>query len=274
MLESVLKMIDDVNATNSINEKVARLKKFAEDGSVSQVLHLTYNPYIKHHLTSENLVKNSTLVTPNVAGNIFFVLNQLSTRAVTGHAAIGLANGWIQRNPEYKELFYRIIDGNLKIRMDASSINKAIPHCVPTFDIPLAEKFTPEMSLDLREWYGSRKLDGVRCLTVDDSPFSRVGKAFETLDVIKACIKKLQLKDLVFDGEVCIVDENGNENFTAIQRQIARKNHTIVHPKYLLFDVVSRSDFDAGRGSIPYEERYQLLKSLIPEGHPNLEVKY
>jgi ATP-dependent DNA ligase len=41
---------------------------------------------------------------------------------------------------------------------------------------------------------------------------------------------------MVFDGEVCIVDENGVEDFQGIMKEIKRKDHTIKNPKYKVFD--------------------------------------
>jgi DNA ligase-1 len=40
------------------------------------------------------------------------------------------------------------------------------------------------------------------------------------------------------------MDENGNEDFQGIMKQIRRKNHTIENPQFVIFDCLSTSEFD------------------------------
>ena len=75
--------------------------------------------------------------------------------------------------------------------------------------------------------------------------YSRQGKTFDTLDVLKKEIESLELYNMVFDGEVCIVDENGVEDFQGIMKEIKRKDHTIENPKYKVFDYLMLDEFNA-----------------------------
>ena len=98
-------------------------------------------------------------------------------------------------------------------------------------------------------WLASRKLDGVRCLTIVDYQgnvkcYSRVGNEFETLQVVKDAVKKLQVVGVVFDGEICLMDKDGKEDFQGIMKQIKRKNHTITNPKYVMFDYLTLTEFN------------------------------
>ena len=49
---------------------------------------------------------------------------------------------------------------------------------------------------------------------------------------------------MVFDGEVCMVDDNGVEDFQGIMKEIKRKDHTIKNPKYKVFDYLMLEEFD------------------------------
>lgn len=60
---------------------------------------------------------------------------------------------------------------------------------------------------------------------------------------------------LVFDGEVCILDENGDEHFDWIMKEIRRKNHTIANPCYNIFDVVTQEQFEGLEESPSFTER-------------------
>ena len=40
------------------------------------------------------------------------------------------------------------------------------------------------------------------------------------------------------------MDENGNEHFQGLMKQIKRKNHTITNPKYVMFDYLTLTEFN------------------------------
>jgi len=52
-------------------------------------------------------------------------------------------------------------------------------------------------------------------------------KLFNTLSVVEQEIKSLGLTNVVFDGEICMVDSEGNESFQDVMKEIRRKNHTM-----------------------------------------------
>jgi DNA ligase-1 len=110
------------------------------------------------------------------------------------------------------------------------------------------------------EWYGSRKLDGVRCICRKEGNtvtfYSRNGKEFETLGRIAEDIKKLP-GNFILDGEVCMVDQNGKEDFQGIMKEIRRKDHTIQNPKFLVFDCLTIEEFDNHKGTDVLANRLQ-----------------
>jgi len=201
----------------------------------------------------------------NVDWNVFDLLDALRTRRITGHEAIGNINTFIMANPEHKQLIYNIIDKDLKCRVGESLINKAVPNTIPTFDVALAEKFEPEMvNFETEEWYVSRKLDGVRCIVVIDengkvTSFSRQGKIFETLGKIEEFFSSYKVRGIVFDGEICMVDEKGDEDFQSIMKEIRRKDHTIQNVKYKIFDCLSLTEFYNQRSIRKLSERLDTI---------------
>jgi DNA ligase-1 len=166
-----------------------------------------------------------------------------------------------------------MIDRNLKTRSTASMINKVKPGLIPTFDVALAKAFDEktQKKVDWNDcWFVSRKLDGVRCLTVIDENgepkfFSRQGKEFLTLDNLKTDIKALGLKNTVLDGEVCIVDENGDEDFAGIIKEIKRKDHVIKTPFYWMFDMLTMEEFSSKKSKSVFAERIANLQRISKE---------
>ena len=264
--------VEASNATNSNSDKLEVLKTYTQYESVCKALNYTYDTYKQYGVTSANCKKNSDLMGhPNTYGSLFTLLDDLNNRVCTGHTAIANVNRFVHENFIYKDLIFNIIDRNLKTRSTASMINKVKPGLIPTFDVALAKAFdekTQKKVIWEDRWFVSRKLDGVRCLTVIDANgepkfFSRQGKEFLTLDNLKTDIKALGLKNTVLDGEVCIVDENGDEDFAGIIKEIKRKDHTITTPFYWMFDMLDMQDFNSKTSEVTFGQRIADLNALF-----------
>jgi DNA ligase-1 len=263
----------EINSTNSINSKKEILEKYKDNDFIKKVLFYTYNPTFQYYVTPDNLEKNYSddLGTLHVFTDLFEMLDSLRKREVTGHKAINSVNDFCYKNEEFKDLIYKIIGKDLEIRMGDSLINKVIPNLIPTFDCALATDFDKvTVNFSAQQWIASRKLDGVRCLAVIDefgkaTLWSRQGNQFETLSKIVYEVEKLGLKDMVLDGEICLTDANGNEDFSSIMKQIRKKDHTIDNPKYLVFDLISGDDFRSKSGKTKYLDRYAELTKLIKD---------
>jgi DNA ligase-1 len=270
-LKLLRSVVDELNSTNSTNDKKVILEKYKNDEFIKQVLYYTYNPFYQYYVTPDNLEKNYDLDLGTLYQftDLFEMLDALRKREITGHKAINSVNDFCYANEEYKDLIYKIIGKDLEIRMGDSLINKVIPGLIPSFDVALAANME-DVKIDFVKdtWYSSRKLDGVRCLAVVDekgnvSLWSRQGNEFETLQKVKDEIVKLGLKDKVLDGEICLVDANGNEDFQGIMKQIRRKEHTISNAKYLVFDIIDGSAFRSKLGNKTYSSRYSELNAYL-----------
>lgn len=268
MLDKLKDFVEQSNASNSNLDKLKVLEQFKNDLEVTRMLKYVYSPFKQYYVTSKNLKKRSDLVNSNCSDNLFQLLDRLDNREITGHAALAEVNGFISNNQEHADLIYNIIDRNLKTRSTASMINKIIPGCIPTFDVALAstydEKTKKKVDFMKDDWYLSRKLDGVRCLAFfnewgEVSLYSRSGKPFLTLDKVKEELQSLDLQNMVIDGEICIVDENGNEDFQSIIKEIKRKDHTIENPLFQAFDIITAEDFAS---KVSKEKLFLRLQSL------------
>ena len=252
-LKRIQDVVDRLKSTNSTNDKIAIIKEYEDDYIINKVLEYTYSPFKQFHLTSTTVKKNKKLEPREGYNDLFYLLDALTKRTITGHDAIQYVKGYVEYMDEWQQdLVFCILDKNLKTRTGADLINKAIPKCVPTFKVALANSYDKQKGkVDFNEqtWFASQKLDGVRCLAIVDDKgkcnfYSRQGKTFETLDTLRKEIESLNLCNMVFDGEVCIVDDNGVEDFQGIMKEIKRKDHTIQNPKYKVFDYLMLEEFD------------------------------
>lgn len=272
--ELLKKLIDELNISNSTLDKISTLSKPEyNDDFIKGVLKATHNPFKQYYVTSKNLKKRSDLMFFS-SYNLFELLDTLSSRNISGYEAIGFVNEFIKKNSEYKEIIYNIFDRNLKTRVSEKIINKVFPGLIPTFNVALANKYDEKMAKRINfedGWYASRKLDGLRCLAIikegNIKLYSRGGKEFLTLDVVKKALKDFHMgvtgDDYVLDGEICIVDKDGNEDFQAILKEYNRKNHTIQNPRFKIFDLIDLEAFYSKKGTIEFSKRNKIFKHLF-----------
>ena len=270
--------INEMNDSSSGNHKIATIKKYADNSEENEdreflqnIFYYTYNPYFKYNVTSKNCKKNSDLLGHhNTYGSIFTLLDDLRNRVCTGHTAIANVNRFILENKQYETLIYNIIDRDLKMGANTTSINKAVhPDLIPTFKVALANPYNVKrVDFQSGDWYGSRKLDGVRCICRKEMNtvtfYSRSGKEFLTLDNLANEISKIP-GDFILDGEICMVDKDGNEDFQGIMKQIRKKDHQIDNPKFFVFDYLTLEQFDNKTGTTPLTFRLELGYNSLPE---------
>ena len=272
MIEKFNSFIDEMNSSTSTNDKINIIR--VADRDIRKILYYTYNSYMQYYITPKVLEKRKDLVNKDTKFNtIFELLDSLNLRLITGHKAIEEVNGFIFKNLEYKFLLDLILDRNLKVRASVKLINKAIPNLIPTFNVALANKYDEKTKkkVDFKKdvWYVSRKLDGVRCLIVVDGKgkaksFSRAGKQFHTLSLVEKEIEELGVKNVVYDGEMCIVDENGDEDFQKIMKEIGRKDHVIKNGLFQIFDFIPSEIFKRGEAlSGTFSQRVFALQNLL-----------
>ncbi len=244
--ESLQIFVDAMKDTSSVLEKKGLLQQVGT--FVQKILSCTYDPYRKYNVTSRQCRKHSHLKAYDDVGTFFRLLDDLDARVITGHDAVHAVNAYINKNIKYENVIFSVIDRNLQIRASDAIINAVFPGLIPVFEVALAHSYEQKLCDFSKEvWFASRKLDGVRCIvrkTGDTvTAYSRQGHEFTTLGKITEEVSKI-CGDFVLDGEVCIMDGEGNEDFQSVMKEIRRKSHTIDNPTYIVFDHLSIDEFD------------------------------
>ena len=277
MIQEINCFLEEINASSSSNDKVMIMSNASR--LIRKTLYYTYNNYMQYNITAKVLDKRKDLCNRHTSqADIFGLLDSLNQRLITGHKAIEETNGFILNNPEYKNILYLILNRNLKIRASVKLINKACPGLIPTFNVALANKYDEKTKkkVDFKKdvWYVSRKLDGVRCLIIVDDKgkaksFARSGKQFHTLSLVEKEIEELGVKNIVYDGEMCIVDKEGNEDFQSIMKEIGRKDHTIQNGLFQIFDFIPYRMFSKGYGEAGlFTQRiFALQNTMLGKSH-------
>ena len=281
-LDELQVLVDELNADNS---SLYKRNVLAQHSECRELLRFVYDPLTTFGVTSKNILKHANQLGEPLGHSSFEglkeLLNALIDRRLTGHEALGEVWAFTNQFSGHRELIFKIIDRNLQTRADAKMINKVWPGLIPEFNVALANKYADcEAKVDFRSqlWFGSQKLDGVRLLTLIDGAgeitfMSRKGKEFWVFEKIREALKPFKLTNVVLDGEACIINKFGEDDFQAMLRLIRRKDYTVEDPRYMLFDMIPLKDFQAKYSSKSLSERWILLRETFGhEIHPILRV--
>lgn len=264
ILESLKQLQQKLNSTSSSLKKQEILKQNTCD-NLKQLFKIIFDSNITFNITSLMIQKIPVqLLKTNYS--LFELLHLLETKQLSGHQAIYTVQTYIHKYKLYENVILDIIDKNLKIGMNIKQINKVFHNLINEFSVALAEKLdekTNKLVNSNSKWFISRKLDGVRCICIIKNKtikfYSRQGKEFYTLDRVKEQIQ-LELDDcmdnIVFDGEIAII-QNGIENFSSVMKEIRKKNHTIKHVKYFIFDVLTLDEFQQQKSKRIFSKRIE-----------------
>lgn len=278
-LNYIFEVLDELRNNSGSNKKLEILRANIGNELLQRVFKYAYDKDYKYGITAARIVERPSLVYDAIAEeNMFDVLDKLRNRELTGNAALEACTEYYNGS-EWGPLFRLIINHDLNDGLGATTLKKVWPNMFSTFGVALAEVWDDKMrnKIDMSNgnWLASRKLDGCRAICIkkgkDVKIYSRSGKEYLTLDVLKSEISQLP-GDFVLDGECCIVNEHGDENFTDIIKEIKRKNHTIKNPHYFIFDCLTLDEFESHTSTATLTERLARLSNINIDKVSHAEV--
>lgn len=265
VVEEVDEFIKLMTESNSNLEKKNVFKQYVEQASsgFKLLLKMIYNKQSKFHITPANVLKyeeSKYQSNQYSKSDIVDFCSALTEAEISGHEALQVACSLLKDYPDYRNTLLTIFDKDLKIRFGLNLVNDAIPNFVSVFNVSLGAAFNDKTKecTNSGNWFISKKLDGVRCITfirwdenndiTEIESFSRGGLQFGTLGKVHNDIRNKWVeiypkvshlgRSIVLDGEMCVINDDGSENFRSIVSEIKRKNYTVDKPRYLgkIFD--------------------------------------
>lgn len=265
-IEKLNEFIESLKATSSRLEKeriLATATNFQK-----QVLEFVYNPYKPTGIGKKKLEKFVELSPKGY--DLPFMLVYLQSHNTGSDLDIGLVKR-IARESGYKDLVYAIACKDLKIGVNATTLNKVFGKgFIPTFEVQLAERYmdNPDKYLTGKEDFTiTEKLDGVRCVLMfddDGNPqfYARSGRRIEGLVELEE--EALEwgkfCGNSVFDGELLASGEGESNSLyrktmSIVGSDADRKTGIIFN----VFDVAVKKEFMQGRCDEPYWRRHCAL---------------
>jgi hypothetical protein len=272
---SILAILDKLASNNSRNFKIETLTAYKNDELLKTVIQLALDPFTNFY---QRKIPAYTPAQSNQADTLSSVipsLAMLSTRQVTGHAAIEYLTKLLSSlTADDAQVLERIVLKDLKCGFAASTTNSVWPGMISEYPVMLCSQFDQKL-VGKFKWPAAvqLKMDGMRFnAIVRDGKCefrSRNGKEVNLLGCLEQeFIHIADGKSVVFDGELLVESttgvadrQTGNGILNkAVKGTISIKEAALV--RATVWDMIPYDKFISGSDSTPYLVRYGRLESL------------
>ena len=272
-LDNTLEVVEQLRNTGSTKEKGNILKANVNDETLQKVLTYTYDSFSKYGI-SEEVYNDIPLVEIEIKGSPFAMFEELSKSNINDSLRLR-TKAYIEKvvPEQYRELIKGILFKDLKLGVNAKSINKVWKGLIPTFDVQLAESFSKKQPKENEYFYLTTKLDGFRSVLIPNEDgsytyYTRKGEVYEGIDHLDHEVDLISGGKYVLDGELIA---RNDDNLTSgelykVTSKIARKKGKTAEKARLefhVFDIVEVNEFKQGRGEATYHQRRALLDNLF-----------
>lgn len=273
LIMEVKKIVESIRVTSSTNGKIEILKQNKENEGLKEVLEMTYNPHKKYGISIEMLA-DLELAPVNQYDNLKTLTNTLATNNINNKLRSDVKRFLMDSDKEIRGFYVNILTKDLKIGVNAQTINKVWKGLIPmsetgvTIKPMLASKFdfekTPKDMFAVTE-----KLDGIRCLAVCKKEkielYTRQGKLIEGCIKIEEELKNMRSKfgaDFVLDGELLATNCDYSTVYKETIKRVKNKNEIKTGIYYMVFDILNIKEFEELKGETPYIYRLDILSNV------------
>ena len=279
-LRTVNKIIEQLRETSSTKDKISILHSNKDNEMLKKVLLYTYDPYKKYGIQKKNL-------TSKIKSNIIKTWQEpfeMFDELVESNINDGLKDSvkvYLQSKvPEdLQELIICILLKDLKIKINATTINKIWRGLIYEFSCQLGQPIEKAKIANGEKIYITKKLNGTRCIYMNGILYARSGKEINGFQNIKNEIEQLGINNMVLDGELVRINRGNKiddeDNFRLSLSIINSKDRTDEEEdqiEYVLFDMLPTSEFIKGKSKMIYSQRRQLLDKLNTKGLKHLRI--
>ena len=265
------------HAAGSVEKSTILLNNMND--TIAQIYLDCYDPQLKYGVHKFAPYNKGFMTIDNDYSKFHELLEKLAKRELTGNAAIDAVEAMISMFVEEdQKILASVLNKKLTIGLSWTTFKSltGLSTSKP-FEVTLACHLEGVKGVNPVDgtWFASRKCDGIRTVAkitksgtnVEIEFISRQGKPLTTLDNCKPALVWFVRNeaDGVYyaDGEGCIVNANGDEDFQAILKEIRRKNWTIQNPCYQIFDFVTEDEFLGKTKSPNFDVRYAKMLEMI-----------
>jgi len=277
-MSAIYTVIEQLASDNSRLAKEAILKKNVNNELLKQVFNLALNPFVQFYI--RKIPSYDTSADSKPLKEALTNLSVLSDRVMTGHAAINHLQFILgSLSKEDAKIIERIIAKDMRCGVSEATVNKIWPGTVPSYPVMLASGYDQKL-VDKIQFpaYVQLKLDGMRFNAIVKGEVveyrSRNGKELtipnKTFDMPFITMAKFYGEDMVFDGELLVVDAAGKPVNRQTGNGILSKSikgtmgvQEAVNVRATLWDAITFEKFSQGIDKEPYSARMAKLSNAI-----------
>lgn len=285
-LRDLYEVVNSLQNTSSRNAKEAILKDYKGSAVFRNVLTFLFDSRITTGLDIKKLNKDIKVEPEYSLPGLLSLLEYLKTNNTGKDVVVSTVKECIRclsdGDSNIETMLKEIVTKSLRLGIDAKTINKAFGYdFIFTFDVQLG---TPIEKCNIdpnAEIFISQKLNGTRCVYFDGELWTRSGKKYTGCDHIINDIKRLceedfqcDPKEIMFDGEL-VLKSCGLSDSEAFQKGtgIANSNNSTKEElEYVIFDILSREEFESKKGISNYRFRRAVLEPY-PEIFKRLKLE-
>ena len=277
----ILNLLNDLASNNSRLYKEGLLTQYQDNAVLQKVVKLALDPFTQFYIRKiPDYTPNTNTRNQDTLDEAMRRLELLSSRLVTGNAAIDHLRIVLESvSPDDAQVIERIIAKDLKCGVSDATVNKIWRGLIPEYPCMLASAYDQKL-VDRVKFpaLAQLKMDGMRFNAVVKGGVcefrSRNGKEVNipnanfALPFIK--MAAIYGPDMVFDGELVVVDEagkvldrktgNGILN-KAVKGTMSAKEAQ--QARAVLWDAISLTGFQAGVEKVPYSKRLEDLIGVV-----------
>jgi hypothetical protein len=277
----ILQILNDLNSTKSSNEKTTILLSHADNQTLKEVCHLTYDPQIRFFIKKRP--ESTSTGNKPLSETLVELVGVIASRAKTGNAAIEFVQELLNSSSiSDQEVIYRILERDLKCGTGTSIINKVWKKLVPDYPILLCNKFNVKTESKIKypailqtKMDGSRlnlEFDNGNCISITtrNGNLISIPKSFSNITLVNK-------SRFIVDGELLYAPKgiianrklgNGFVN-KAIKGTISEEESDNL--LFVCWDYIPYEDFIQESSAIRYDVRFESLEFMF-EGVENIKV--
>ena len=272
----ISEFFETIRAIPGTAAKVAYAKEHHSQ-LIDQIVADAMDPSITYGVTSKDIpvaVDGAYTLTEEAYTEFRAILIRLKHRDLTGNSALEAIGEYVGKFTAIsREFLLQVLDRDLKMGISWKTWRAEVLGISEKFEVALAQHLENAKGVNPVDgtYYASRKCDGVRCVAIVDVDAgtvefrSRQNKEFTTLENLKPSVLRFCSTlsgKWVLDGELCKVNENGDEDFQSMMKEIRRKNYMIEDCCYQVFDILTYDEFCEGKSKDILADRFVRLADL------------
>ncbi len=285
-MNNVSKIINKLRNESSTNAKKEILLANKDNEMLKNVLLYTYDPFRRYGISEKILKKileetdRNSFVPLDKEQDPFVFLDFLANTNINNDSRNSIVSFLDHCDDESFDIYSHILLKDLKIGVNASTINKVWKGLIPKFEIQLAKAFKDVKIPEGEYIYITEKLDGIRCIMIKKGYkvkfFTRQGKEICGLvDLEKEITNVFGSLDLVLDGELLSFNPdnlNSGDLYRKTVKIVNKKEGDKTGVNFCVFDMLTTTEFDKKQCISKYSNRRKMLNHWLNNEKTNLLI--